>query len=35
VLLALSLGGIVSITKPGPSMTGGTTVVPPVKWDEK
>lgn len=34
VLLALSLGGIVSITKPGPSMNGATKTVPPVNWSE-
>jgi undecaprenyl-diphosphatase len=34
VLLALSWAGIVSITKPGPSMNGGTKVVPPVQWTE-
>jgi undecaprenyl-diphosphatase len=34
LVLALSLGGIVTITKPGPSMNGGTKTVPPVNWTE-
>jgi undecaprenyl-diphosphatase len=35
VLVVLSWRGIVSISKPEPSLNGGTTVVPPAKWEEQ
>ncbi len=34
VLVVLSWRGIMSISKPEPSLNSGTTVVPPAKWEE-